>query len=503
MSENRYKLHWIAAIIEALKMTKEMIFPFLFLIVANGWKVPAGGRWYDYWSFILFGVIVLLLLVSGIIKWKRFVYWFEESELRIESGLFVKKKRYIPFDRIQSLDYTEGIFHRPFQLVKVKVETAGSSSLTKAEAELTAISKEAAKRIEREMAMAKQKRQAVPDDVDGFVEVEKIEVQIAEAPVPRKIYEMSTDELLLLATTSGGIGVILSGAAIFLSQFSDLIPFEWMYEELSAFIKFGFLIVAVTLFIGFLLVWMLSVGITLLSHYGFTVALEGEDLVITRGLLEKKRMTVPLKRVQSISINENPFRQMFGYATVAIHSAGGAVEGSKITLFPLIKKKEVWDLLLEIFPEVDVSEPKQTLPVRGRSFYYRIDFVWMLPVIGAITYFFFPYGLISLAIIPIIIALGIWQHRSAAYDIYGNQLTMRFRGISLQTAFVLRKRIQAMEMRQSYFHRRKQVATIVATAKSGIGTHRIHVHHMDQVEAERILDWYEKREENRTESPTE
>ena len=40
------------------------------------------------------------------------MYWFEDSELRVEYGLFVKKKRYIPFDRIQSLNYKEGIFHQ-------------------------------------------------------------------------------------------------------------------------------------------------------------------------------------------------------------------------------------------------------------------------------------------------------------------------------------------------------------------------------------------------------
>ena len=52
----------------------------------------------------------------------------------------MKKKRYIPFERIQSLDFSEGILQRPFGLVKVKVETASSSS-SEAEAVLTAIKK--------------------------------------------------------------------------------------------------------------------------------------------------------------------------------------------------------------------------------------------------------------------------------------------------------------------------------------------------------------------------
>ena len=114
------------------------------------------GKWYlDYLTFMIFGVLMIVFFITGIIKWKRFEYWFEDDELRIEYGLFVKKKRYIPFDRIQSLDYTEGILHRPFKLVKVKVETAGGSTSKKAEAELTAITKEAAELIEREIADAK------------------------------------------------------------------------------------------------------------------------------------------------------------------------------------------------------------------------------------------------------------------------------------------------------------------------------------------------------------
>ena len=115
------------------------------------------GIWIIYHSSFLVSLL-LSFFITGIIKWKRFEYWFEDNELRIEYGLFVKKKRYIPFDRIQSLDYTEGILHRPFKLVKVKVETAGSSSSKKSEAELTAITKEAANRIETEIAQAKNGR---------------------------------------------------------------------------------------------------------------------------------------------------------------------------------------------------------------------------------------------------------------------------------------------------------------------------------------------------------
>lgn len=494
MSEQqRYKLHWITAIIEMLKTLKEAILPLVVLIFANGWKGGGTGLWYvDYLSFLIFGVLIIGLFVSGFIKWKRFEYWFEDDELRIESGLFVKKKRYIPFDRIQSLDYTEGIFHRPFGLVKVKVETAGSSSAKQAEGELTAITKEAAKRVEIEMAEAKKRQRDIPA-TEGETADSVVQLPIEEESNFRKIFVMTTKDLLVLATTSGGVGVILSGAAIFLSQFGDLLPFEWMFEEISAFIKFGVLIVAIAVFLGLLGVWILSVGMTFLSHFNFTVELDKEDIVITRGLLEKKKVTVPLKRIQSVVVVENPFRKLFGYASVAIHSAGGSIgQSSKINLLPIVKRGRIEAYLKEIFPDLHLEEPTKKLTAKGRPFYYRIDFLWMLPVIGALTYFFFPYGMFSLAIIPVIIAFGIWQHRSAAYDIAGSQLTMRFRTFSLQTAYMMKKRIQSMEMKQSYFHKRKGVASVIANIKSGMGTYHANVYHMDAEEAEKILSWYEK-----------
>jgi len=490
MSEKRLKLHWVTAVIESLKTLKEMFLPLIILIFADGFGARGSGPWYqEYWSFILLSGLIVILLVSGLIKWKRFEYWFEEDELRIESGLFIRKKRYIPFDRIQSLDYTEGIFHRPLKLVKVKVETAGNSGSLKAEAELTAITKEAANRVEREMSEAKKRK------VSLGIEEQLIE----ELPTKvNQIFMMSTRDLLILATTSGGIGLILSGVAIFMTQFANLIPFDLVYEEISGFIKSGLLIVAIVVFLGFFIVWGISVVMTYLAYYGYSVSLDKEDIVIVRGLIEKKRATVPLKRVQSVRIIENPFRQLFGYATVVIENAGGGLgEGATINLFPLVKKTAINGPLKEIFTDLIIEEPTQKLPIRGRRYFYRINFLWMLPVVGVLTYLFYPYGLFSLLLSPFIVLWGMWQHRSASYEMYCNQLTMRFRRFSLNTAYLMKNRIQSMEIKQNYFHRKKSVATLSASVKSGMRTFNAQVSHMEETEAERILKWYEpKRDEH-------
>lgn len=490
MSNKRYQLHWVTALLSVIKTLKEMIVPIILLVFVNG--VNDTGKWYlDYLTFLIFGFLVISFFITGIIKWKRYVYWFEDDELRIEYGLFVKKKRYIPFDRIQSLDYTEGILHRPFNLVKVSVETAGGSASMKAEVELTAITKEAAAVIEKEMAEAKKRKFDVVEAEEGLEVVTEAEVE-AE-PSAKNIFQMTSRNLLMLATTSGGMGLILSGMIIFLLQFIDLLPVEAIYEEVSVFIKSGIFIVAILIILALIIVWGISVAMTFLAYFGFTVQIIDEDIVITRGLLEKKRVTVPLKRVQSVCVIENPFRQLFGYVTVIIDNAGGGVsgEGAKINLFPLVKKSKIHEPLSELFPELRLAEPNIKCPTRSKKFYYRLYSYMAVPVLIASSYYLFPYGLLAWLVIPVIILWGLWCYRSAAYDITGHQLTMRFRGISMQTVYVMKKRIQSMKMKQNYFHRKNKVATISAAIKSGALAFDAKVKHMDEQDAERIMDWYE------------
>ena len=47
-------------------------------------------------------------------------------------------------------------------------------------------------------------------------------------------------------------------------------------------------------------------------------------------------------------------------------------------------------------------------------------------------------------------------------------------------------------MKQNYFHKRKNVATLATNIKSGMSTFRAQVHHMEESEAEKLLSWYEK-----------
>lgn len=464
-----------------------MAVPIIIIVVANGFNFTVDFRDENFFSqmipLLILLVVVGFTFVGGILKWWTFRYWFEDSELRVEYGLFVKKKRYIPFERIQSLNYREGIFHRIFGLVQVQVETAGSKT-GKPEAELTAITRIAADQIEQEMNQAKLGQQPV----------EEHKVQL---PAGRIIHKMSPKDLIVLATTSSGIGVVIFGVFAALSQFAEYIPFDWIYDEFTHLIQYGIALVASLIFFALLGAWIISVAITLLNYYDFTVTEENDRLIITRGLLEKKRITIPLNRIQAIKIVENPLRQPFGLATVQVESAGGgftSAEDKKITLFPLISKKEAMVRLSVLFPQFQLNMEDADMikpPKRARSYFYRIDFLWLLPLIAVPTYFFFPYGLLTALLVVPIILLGIWQHKTARFFLFDSQLTIVYRHISRITFLVEKRRIQIAEQRQSYFQKRRQLATGRIVVMSGMTGAEARAYHMEQADIENMMDWFE------------
>ncbi|QHE63622.1 PH domain-containing protein [Rossellomorea vietnamensis] len=480
MSEHK-RLHPISAVASFVKQLKDLIVPFVFLFVINN-RGEKNGFW-DYMPLLSMALVLVIVLVFGIIKWLRFTYRLESGELRIEYGLFVKKKRYIPIERIQSLNFSEGILHRPFGLVKVKVETAGSSSSRESEAELTAISKEEALDLEQ-MIYREKKGESVTEDSS----LEQAAIQEDEP-----FFTLGQKDIWVLAATSGGVGVIISGVALFLSQFNELIPYKAVYEEVAVFIKSGVFIVALTAFLGLVLAWFLSIVWTFIIYGDFKIRIVDDHIVMTRGLLEKKQVTVPLNRVQGIRIVENPIRQLIGYCTVQIENAGGSVlekDSTSIKLFPIIKKEQVPELLNGLFPEYIIQDDFTGLPVSAMRRYVFRQSVWVLVPGAAACYFFWPYGLWAALLILPFGVLGYYQYRAGGFRIDGGQLSLRYRGVLKNTMYMKKNRIQSLDTKESWFQERKGLGSLTTTVKSGAAGYASQVKDLKKEDLKRIVSWF-------------
>lgn len=492
-NEQHYRMPFVAALISFFQVLKTMLVPMLFLFVMNFKELTLDIHSKDFFQtmfmFGMWGIFITISLVSGIVHWLTFHYWFEDDELRVRSGVFVKKKRYIPFERIQTLNYKEGVFHRLFGFVKVEVETAGNSG--EPEVSFTALTKASAEQIEKEMKLAKHRATQSDNVEDEYITPDEVVIK------PQAMYKMAIPDLLVLASTSGGVGVVIAGVLTAMSQMTDIIPYKKIWGELAELAKYGVLIIALMVVAALIVVWVISVLLALINYYNFTVQVKDDDLIITRGLIEKKRITIPLKRVQAIKIVENPLRQLMGYATVTLECAGGEGNGNdkKMVLFPLIKAKELANPLHELFPHYQWQNDFIASPKRALPFFYRVDYFWIIPGIVACNYYFYPWGLLSFLFIPLNILFAMWQQRTAAFALNNKQLVLRYRGVSRVTFYVHKHRIQSLSTRQSYFQKRKQIMALNVHVMSGLGGTAAETKGLEQSDVEHIMTWYEHKQE--------
>lgn len=489
MSEkNVQRLHPISILLDLLSTMKSMIIPIIILVGGRGFNYSLNPDSENFLITIFYitaaPLVICILIGFNYIEWRKFVYWFEESELRVEYGLFIKKKRYIPFERIQSLNYKEGIFHRALKLVEVSVETA-SDSKNEGEAELTAITRQQADEIEFQMKLAKQSK----------INLDRKEQKTHRQPqqiVKKPLYKMSNKELILLASTSSSMGILFSVIIAITSQLNDIIPYGKIYDEVQHLVKFGLFIIIILVLATVLLSWIVAIAISYIANYGFNIVKEDQNLFIAKGLVEKKQITVPMNRIQGINIIENPIRQLFGYCRVVLISAGGSGEKDeeKIVLLPFVSKKKAIIILSELFPNY-VWHHKKVKPPRKSLIRYLLkpQYYLIFPVILC-SVLLFPFGLFSLLFSVLFLILSYSKYRTAAFTIYDSQIAIIFRNISKNTFITEKKRIQSVTQSQSLFAERKDVASILIHVMSGNSNEVAYAKHFDLEDIEEVMNWY-------------
>lgn len=480
MFEQR-RLHPITIILTLGKNIKTLIpaFIYFFVLFLNE---PSDSFWIRLSPFLFVGVSLIIMMITTILNWLRYTYRIEDNELRIEHGLFVKKKRYIPFGRIQSLDFSENILHRPFGLVKVKVETAGGG-LDEGEAEMTAIKKTDAVELRRIISEAKEKRKLSNEEV-----AEKKAVFTNE----KMLYKISRRQLLFLASTSGRAGIIISAIFAFGGQFQDLLPLDKIFKEMEIIARAGVWIVSTIIIMMLIIAWLISVIWTYLKYNDFTLNLVNNELVITRGLLEKRTTTIPLRRIQAVKITESLFRQPFGYASVSVEYAGNSISDENQMegmIMPVVKKKDVSRFLKEALPDYTFAVDFIGAPKRAKYRFYFIKTLFATILTCVLSFWLWPYSLLGILLIVGAWILGVLQYRSAGWNITEDQLTLRSRWIQQETFFVKKNRMQSLDLFANWFQERANLRSIATAVMSG-GSAGARVRHVEKKDAQTIFEWY-------------
>ncbi|HEV8224049.1 MAG TPA: PH domain-containing protein [Rubrobacteraceae bacterium] len=475
MSSEPCHLHPAAMLIDAIKTVRRSLSAFVIPGIAF-----LMSRGFDAQTIVLvlFGALVVTALAAfwGFLSWRATTYEVAGGVFRLRWGVVQKNERAVPLDHIQSVDTVQGIIQRLFNVVEVRIETAGGGA-SEPDASLAALDRADAEALRREIAGSRR---------------EPVETETAGPTVVRKL---GTRDLLLAGATSGQIGVALSLIAVASQLFNDFLSQNLAQRLIETFAPRSVTTALLYVFILGLAAWLLAIGGTVLAHTGFTLSRDGDFLYIRRGLLERREATIPLARIQAVRIVEGLLRQPFGLASLRVESAGyGQDAGVSTTLFPLLPRKEVHGLLLEVAPEFAVAPPLNALPKRAlRRYVFRSTLPFLVLISAAALLSSLVFDLAAWVFAALLLLLpaalfGWLRYRDAGWTLEEDRLVVRSRLLGRTTAIAPRRRLQSRTTLRSPFQRRVSLATFEAQVASGGGGAELRVTDLGADAADALIE---------------
>jgi putative membrane protein len=267
----------------------------------------AGGLAFPLVAIVLFGgeggplvftTVAGALAVGGsAVRWVRFWYRLDGRTLVLRGGLLQRWERTLQPARIQSVDVVQKLTHRVFGVVELRIEVVGGRGT---EAALVAMTPAEANGLRALLLADRSDEETVP-----------------EPPLVR----MRPVDLLVAGATGGRVAVV----AAMVGWLTQILPQDRFVDALGRIAgEDRSSLVTIVVIAGLLLVAsvLISLVSTLIVYWSFTARRQGDQLVITRGLLQTRRSVVPVGRIQAIRMEENLIRRSFGLASLRVMTAG-------------------------------------------------------------------------------------------------------------------------------------------------------------------------------------
>lgn len=408
-----------------------------------------------FWSVALVGVVAALGVWHAA-YYRRFAYETTPDTFDIRSGVVSRRRREIPYERVQNVDISRNVVQRMLGIAELRIETAGGSQT---EATLRYVGYEEAKRLQDELRRRKRRERADESATTSAGAIETL------------LYAITPGDLAVLAIASFDLRL-----ASFLSVLLSITAPPVLIEILTDLPISPLVVVAagiVVLVVGSAIV---SGTNAVVNTYGFRLSRAGDELRYERGLFQRFDGSIPLDKVQTLAVRENLLKRAFDYASLVVETAGyapgqGGNVGSESAI-PIARRDRTWAIAREIepFPEFDLTRP----PRRARRRYamrYLIAVGALLAAVYAATLAFpvevyWPVFAIGVALAPIAAHLK-WKSRG--YHAGDRYVVTRDGFWHRTTRIVPYYRVQTVMEHQTVFQRRWRLSTVTIDTAGSSG----------------------------------
>ena len=469
------RLHPFSILFAFLTQLRAFVLPGILVLV--GASTRGTGEWQPW--------MMLFLVPTAIVATLRYVsfrYRYEPHEMVIRSGLVFRKERHIPYARIQNVDAVQNVLHRLLNVVEVRIETGGGQT---PEATMSVLPVAALEEM-RARVFAERR----PAEIT--------ETQPAE-PAASELLHLSTRELLLCGFLENRGGVLIAagfglvwelGLADGIMQriFGDETTGRRVIRDLvrnaASNVDVAIDRIAITLvalFFVLLFIRAMSMAWAFVRLHGFRLTLANEDLRSEYGLLTRVAATIPLRRVQTLSIHEGPLHRLVRRVAIRVDTAGGRPHepgrSERELLAPILNVSDLPSLIADVLPGVNYASV-QWRPVSPRAFRREVK-GWLVAAAVICGGLFWLFAWSALLVAPLVIAWAILAAKKTVehlgWAVSDDAVFYRAGWLWRRVSIVRFAKIQTVTLVASPFDRRNAMARVRVDAAGSTESSRVNI----------------------------
>jgi putative membrane protein len=483
MSSDERRLHPYSVVFAFLAQIRLFIVPGILVYFGVGTR---DNEWWQPWMMAL----VIPAGALAVLRYLTYRFRYDASELVIRTGLVFRKERHIPYARIQNIDAVQNLFHRLLNVVEIKIETGGGQS---AEATMSVLPLDALREM-RERVFAERHAVAVTDEVEPVKPLLQLDVRelllcgfienrgaVLIAAGSGLLWELGVIDRLF----SGLFGQVNIGRGTIRSLARGVLP-----SVTTSWTNIVFTVVAIG---GVLLmIRLFSMAWAVVRLYGFRLALVDNDARTEFGLFTRVAMTIPLRRIQTLTIRESPLHRLWSRVAVKVDTAGGhgneQDRGSEREYLAPILRVEALNAFVQIVAGVTVP-PLSWNPPHPRAFRREVK-GWLVPALLLSFGLVFYLRWYAPIVIPFVLAWAVVGARQtvrhlgwAATD---DAIVFKSGWLWRRVVVVRFAKIQAVTRHESPFDRRTHMARIHVDA-AGASAGGVNIPYIPRADAEALF----------------
>lgn len=303
------------------------------------------------WQYVVPALCLFLAVSLGFAwaAWLRFRWCIGDDAIVIESGIFDRQHRTIPFDRIQDVSIEQGLVARALSIARVSFETGASGDADTGDGGLDSIGLDDAAAL----------RTTIRDWRSGSVAAVTSGDTIIAAAQPvaddRALFRLTPQRLVL----AGLFNFSLAALAVvgFAAQwFDDLLPFDmfdprvWIGFARDAGVE-GWIMthqwvagvgaITALLLVGF----VTGVVRTVLTNWNFLLTLGPRAFRRVRGLTTRTDVAIPIARIQAAVVATGAIRRRWGWHELRVQSLAADGNEADHQLIPFGQMDDIDPLL--------------------------------------------------------------------------------------------------------------------------------------------------------------